>query len=233
MTVFAEIYAPYLEGFSQIEIEEIKGSISVDLFTASSTSSNSIVKKAAEDFKKNQKRAQLFELWREKTCGTKNPRAWSAKYQTPILCCVPADLYGEAKKAFSTINSTTHSESDIVSALAFIESTTIWDDLGKAEYRDAKFMEVLVGEYAAVLPDIATIRETLDKVPVDPYDWSDSPVIREKIKSMANAEYYAGGSDKALDLIEGMSADELKQHLKSLVQKDIELGIKLIVNGRK
>ena len=233
VTVFAEIYAPYLEGFSQIEIEEIKGSISVDLFTASSTSSNSIVKKAAEDFKKNQKRAQLFELWREKTGGTKNPRAWSAKYQTPILCCVPADLYGEAKKAFSTINSTTHSESDIVSALAFIESTTIWDDLGKAEYRDAKFMEVLVGEYAAVLPDIATIRETLDKVPVDPYDWSDSPVIREKIKSMANAEYYAGGSDKALDLIEGMSADELKQHLKALVQKDIELGIKLIVNGRK
>lgn len=203
------------------------------MFTASSTSSNSIVKKAAEDFKKNQKRAQLFELWREKTGGTKNPRDWSVKYQTPILCCVPADLYGEAKKAFSTLNSTTHSESDIVSALAFIESTTIWDDLGKAEYRDAKFMEVLVGGYAAVLPDIATIRETLDKVPVDPYDWSDSPVIREKIKSMANAEYYSGGSDKALDLIEGMSADELKQHLKALVQKDIELGIKLIENGRK
>jgi hypothetical protein len=50
---------------------------------------------------------------------------------------------------------------------------------------------------------------------------------------MASAEYYAGGSDEAEKFIEDMSADELKKRVKALVQKDIELGIKIIINGRK
>ena len=50
---------------------------------------------------------------------------------------------------------------------------------------------------------------------------------------MAEAEYNAGGSDKAVGLIDEMSDAELKQRLKELVQRDIDLGIKIIINGRK
>jgi predicted nuclease with TOPRIM domain len=39
--------------------------------------------------------------------------------------------------------------------------------------------------------------------------------------------------DRTEKFIEDMSADELKKRLKALVQKDIELGIKIIINGRK
>lgn len=231
--VFAEIYAPYLEGFSAIEIEEIRNSITVDMFTASSTQSNVTVRDAAKNFKDKQIKTQLMNLWKQNASGTKNPREWSAKYQTPILACVPEEYYGDAKRAFAIINSFIQSESDIKFALSFLKSITFWEDLASESYRDSCFMHAIVGEYAAVLPDIANIRSSLDKLAIDAYDWVDSPVVRGKIKSMASAEYYAGGSDEAEKFIEDMSAEELKKRLKALVQKDIDLGIKIIINGRK
>jgi hypothetical protein len=70
-------------------------------------------------------------------------------------------------------------------------------------------------------------------MPIDVYDWVDNPLVKNRIKSMAEAEYNAGESDKAVCLIDEMSDAELKQRLKELVQKDIDLGIKIIINGRK
>lgn len=104
LAVFIDIYAPYLEGFTDTECEEIKNSITSEMFTISSTASNAIVKKAAEDYRKNQVKSQLYKLWSDKSGGSKNPRVWSEKYRTPILCCVNASLYAEAKKAFATLN---------------------------------------------------------------------------------------------------------------------------------
>lgn len=98
LAVFIDIYAPYLEGFTDTECEEIKNSITSEMFTISSTASNAIVKKAAEDYRKNQVKSQLYKLWSDKSGGSKNPRVWSEKYRTPILCCVNASLYAEAKK---------------------------------------------------------------------------------------------------------------------------------------
>ena len=50
---------------------------------------------------------------------------------------------------------------------------------------------------------------------------------------MAEAEYNAGGSDRAIETIDSMHSDELKEWLKELAKKDIELGVKIIVNGGK
>lgn len=62
LAVFIDIYAPYLEGFTDTECEEIKNSITSEMFTISSTASNAIVKKAAEDYRKNQVKSQLYKL---------------------------------------------------------------------------------------------------------------------------------------------------------------------------
>ena len=72
------------------------------------------------------------------------------------------------------------------------------------------------------------MRGALDSLSINVYDWIDSPIVKQKIQSLASAEYFAGGSDKAIQLIDGMSDAELKQRLKELVQKDIDLGIKII-----
>ena len=231
VSVFREIYAPYLEGFTAEECEEIRNSITENMFVLSATKSNSTVKKAAEDYRKNQIKSQLFKLWEDKTSGTKNPRQWSQKHQTPILCCIDPSIYSEAKKAFAVLNSSVQSESEIKSALAFLESATFFEQLADSAYRDQCFIKRVMGYYVKLLPDIKTVRNELEGLTVDPYDWSDDPRVQAKIKSMANAEYNAGGSDSAIKTIDSMGERELRDWLKKLVTGDMELGIKIISNG--
>ena len=229
---FMEIYAPYLEGFSRVECEEIKDSIKVDMFTLSATKSNAEVKKVAEDYRKNQVKAQLFKLWSDKTGGTKNPRQWSEKYKTPILCCIDASIYSDAKKAFAVLNSNTQTEAEIKSALAFLQEATFFDQIEDSAYRDQCFINRIVGYYVRLLPDIGAVRSALDALSVDAYDWGDDPIVQNKIRSMASAEYNAGGSDEAKKVIDGMDdIEQLKDWLKKLIGGDMELGVKIISNG--
>ncbi len=231
--VFMDLYAPYLEGFTQAECEDIKNSITADMFALSATQSNSTVKNAADVYKKNQVKSQLFKLWGEKASGTKNPRAWSAKFQTPILCLIDNAIYSDAKKAFTTLNSFTASEAEIKSALNFIENATFFDDIQNEDFRNKRFMEVVVGSYAGLLGNINKIREELDKLGIEPYEWSENPAVKAKIKSLAAREYNAGGSDKVIETIDTMSDEQLKEWLKELAKTDIDLGVRIIVNGGK
>lgn len=230
LAVFIELYKPYLDGLSDVECEEVKNSITVEMFTASSTSSNNTVKTAAENFRKNQIKTQLFKLWSERTNGTKNPRQWSEKFRTPILICVDTKIYEDAKKAFSTLNSSNPCESEIKVALAFLQSADFFDNIADQDFRDKCFRKHILGDYASLLADIEEVREMLESTGISAYEWNNSPVIRNKISSKASAEYNAGGSDKAVQVIEKMKDDELKKWLTEIVKKDMSLGVKIIVN---
>lgn len=230
LAVFIDIYAPYLEGFTDTECEEIKNSITSEMFTISSTASNAIVKKAAEDYRKNQVKSQLYKLWSDKSGGSKNPRVWSEKYRTPILCCVNASLYAEAKKALATLNSSMQSEADIKEALAFIKEADFFDEIASADYRDKCFAKRIIGDYTSLISDIDAVRDTLESTGISAYEWNDNPTIMSKVSSMAAAEYNAGGSDKVVDIIEGMNDAELKKWLTDIVRKDMGLGVKIIIN---
>lgn len=231
LALFTELYAPYLEGFSLPECEEIKNSITADMFVLSATQSNATVKKAAEDYNKGKIKLKLAKAWSENAGGTKNPRMWSEKYQTPILCLVLDDIYDAAKRAFATINSNTASEAEIKEALEFVENATFFGDIANEQFRDRMFMERIVGNYAHLLTDINKIRNALDTLGIDVYEWYDSPAVKNKIRNMAAVEYDAGGSDKAIKTIDGMDSDQLRSWLKQLAKKDIDLGVKIIING--
>lgn len=230
LTVFMDVYAPYLEGFTEAECEEIKNSITSEMFTASSTASNATVKKAAEEYRKNQVKSQLYKLWNDKTGGSKNPRVWSEKYRTPILCCMKATQYADAKKAFATLNSSTQSEADIKEALAFLQNADFFDDIASADYRDKCFTKHLIGEYTNLISDIDVVRDVLESTGISAYEWNDNPSVGSKVSDMAAAEYNAGGSDKVVRIIEGMGDTELKKWLTDIVKKDMGLGVKIIIN---
>ncbi|MDO4575196.1 MAG: hypothetical protein Q4D98_08285 [Planctomycetia bacterium] len=230
LTVFMDVYAPYLEGFTEAECEEIKNSITSEMFTASSTSSNATVKKAAEDYRKNQVKSQLYKLWSDKTGGSKSPRVWSEKYHTPILCCIKGSQYANAKKTFATLNSSTQSEADIKEALAFLQEADFFDDIALADYRDKCFAMRIIGDYINLLSDINEVREALESTGISAYEWNDNPSIKSKISDMAAAEYNAGGSDKVVSILEGMDDAELKKWLTDIVRKDMGLGVKIIIN---
>lgn len=230
--VFSEIYSPYLKGFSEAECEEVKNSISANLFVESITNANAIVKKAAEEYRNNQLKTQLFDLWKKKT-KTKTPRDWSEKFHMPILCCICADIYTEAKKAFSTLNSSTPIEVDVKEALLFLQNVTFFDEIADLNFRDECFSRVIIGDYASLLPDIEVVKDLLEDTGIAPYEWNDNPAIKEKIAELASAEYNAGGSDKAVDVIEKMTDSELKKWLKDVVKHDMGLGVKIIINGKE
>ena len=228
--VFMDVYAPYLEGFSEVECEEIKNSIASEMFTISSTASNFTVKKAADDYRRNQVKSQLDKLWRDKTGGSKNPRVWSERYRTPILCCIKGTQYADAKKAFGTLNSNTQNEADIREALAFLQKTDLFEDIASADYRDKCFAKWIIGDYTSLLSDINFVRDALESTGISAYEWNDNPAIKSKIADMAIAEYNAGGSDRVVDIIEGMDDAELKKWLTDIVKKDMGLGVKIIIN---
>ena len=230
LAVFMDIYSPYLEGFTEAECEEIKNSITSEMFTVSSTSSNATVKVAAEAYRKNQVKSQLYKLWNDKTAGSKNPRVWSEKFRTPILCCMADAQYTDAKKAFATLNGNTQSESDIKEALAFLQNAKFFDDIASADYRDRCFEKHIIGDYISLISDVDEVRDALESTGISAYEWNDNPSIRGKISSMAAAEYNAGGSDKVVNIIECMDDAELKKWLTDIVRKDMGLGVKIIIN---
>lgn len=81
-----------------------------------------------------------------------------------------------------------------------------------------------------MISDIDAVRDALEGTGISAYEWNDNPSIRSKISSMATAEYNAGGSDKVVSIIEGMDDAELKKWLTDVVRKDIDLGVKIIIN---
>ena len=82
-----------------------------------------------------------------------------------------------------------------------------------------------------ILTDIEKVRDSLESMPIDAYEWNSHPRIREKIGELAKAEYDAGGSDKAIAKINSMNSDELKEHLISLVKESMTFGIEIINGG--
>ncbi len=228
--VFAEVYKLYLDDLSDNDIAEVKSKLQTGLYELPKTDSNVMVKEAAEEFRKNQLKTQLFSLWKEKT-GTKNPREWSSRFRMPILCCVTEAEYEKAKTAFETLNRNWGTDYEIKSALAFLESTKLFDDLADDGKRNVAFKRDIVGEYSTLLPDLDEVRDKLDRLSVDTYDWRDNPSVKGKVKQLAEAVYNAGGSDKVLLKIDGMDDAQLKQYLKRLVKDNITVGIEILADG--
>ena len=231
--VFAEMYAPYLEDLSENDISDVKGKSSTGLFQLSKADCNSKVKEAAEEYRKNQLKTQLFKLWRDKT-STKNPHEWSIHHRMPILCCVSEAEFGTAKKAFETLNRNWGTDAEIKAALAFLEVTSLFDVLSDEDKCNAAFKRDILGEYHAMFPELGKVRDALERLSIegDTYGWYGNPTVKNKIKQLAEAEYNSGGSDKALHKIDEMDdLQQLKQYLKKLVKESMAVGIEILASG--
>lgn len=227
--VFYDSYKVYLDDISVEESAQLKVPQLINVFRKGRTESNAIVKSLADEFRKNQIKTKMFALWKEKT-NSKNPREWSASHRTPILCLVESDDYDDAKKTFEVLNRTTATEKEIQNALTFLETAKFYDQLLSTEKIDLAFIKLL-GRYKGVLTDIEKVRDSLERLSVDPYEWDTHPVIKNKIIELAKAEYEAGGSDAVISKIEHMSSEDLKKHLIKLIKNNINIGVEIMNEG--
>ena len=228
--VFSEIYEVYLEDLGTDDIAVVKTNVGTGLFELPKTDCNGKVKKTVEEFRKNQLKSQLFRLWKDKT-GTKNPREWSSRHRTPILCVVSVSEFETAKKVFDTLNRNWGTDTEIKNALAFLETTKLYDALSDEEKRNSAFKRDILGLHSTLLPNLDKVRDALDNLSVDVYDWRDNPGVKNKITELADAEYNAGGSDKVLQRIDKMDDAQLKEYLKRLVKENMTVGIEILAEG--
>ena len=227
--VFINIYKAYLDDISPEEMSQLKTNDLVGIFRKSKTEGNTVVKKVADEFRKNQAKTQMFNLWREKT-GSKNPADWSAKHRTPILKMVRRSEYDDAKKTFETLNRNTATELEIKNALEFLGKTSMFTDLSDQAKIDEAFRSLL-GSYRSILTDIEKVRDALERLAVEAYEWDSHPSIRSKIFDLAKAEYDAGGSDRVVIKIENMQNDRLKAYLIRLIKENMKLGVEILNGG--
>ncbi len=226
---FALIYEVYLEDIADHDIVNIRRLLPMGMFELSQTICNSKVDEAANEFRRNQLKSQLISLWKEKT-GTKNPNEWSSHYRTPILSCVSEIDYEKSKRAFEIINRNVGRDSEIRSALEFLNSTTLFNTLSDQEKRDSAFKRDIVGDYFPLLSDFDTVRDALDRLCIDTYEWREHPTVKAKIKKLAEAKYNAGGSDQVLAKIDKMDDKQIKKYLKQLIKDNMAVGVEILAN---
>ena len=86
-----------MEDLSDSDISEIKSKLPTGMFELSKTDCNVKVKAVSEEFRKNQLKTQLFNLWKEKLVRKTlvNGRNF---IRTPILSCVSVNEFEMAKE---------------------------------------------------------------------------------------------------------------------------------------
>ena len=117
------------------------------------------------------------------------------------------------------------------SALDFLETSSSIERLQDEDAIRQGFLKLL-GSYYIILSDLERVRDELDELAIDAYDWDQDPRIKAKIRKMAKVEYDAGGSDKVVAKIESMNNEDLKRYLVEQVRNNIGLGMEILNGGK-
>ena len=227
---FRTVAEIFIDGMDTDDILKLYQDIPAGQFTKSSTEYMTYVENAVKVFLQNQAKKRLKDLWAEKT-GTKDPRDWSARYDTPILCMLDDEERPEAKEIFTIIMENSPSEMSITRAITYLNRVTYFDKLANKELRDKCFMSRVVGDYGLMLDDAQAIRDYLiAHVTVRPYDWMDNSTVQNQIRLLAEKKYKTGGSEKVWAIVEKMDATELRHYLRDLISDNVKVGIEILKN---
>jgi len=186
------------------------------------------LEKEVISFKESQTKAKLIKLWTEKT-DTKNPKEWSEKYKTPILCMLDEAQVADAKRAFEAINRKSPDNTEAEKAIEFLKKADFFAELNNQEKIEANFINKVVGRYKTMLPSVDEIRAKLrDRVADHPYEWYGNPSVEKVLREFAEYRYLTEGKDRVLEKIEGMDSDKLKIYLKELIKENMIVGIEIL-----
>lgn len=227
--IFSEEYAHKLTGFSVQEISGIYSKLPTTSFTDSVPDYLKNLDALVKEAKKEQYKFMLHQEWEKKT-ASKDPWDWSEKHRTPILAMVSADELMDAKKLFYTVRNKNPEESDVKSALQYLQSgASFVKDLQCDEKVERAFRTTILGKSAILLKDNDEVRRTLEAtIPEEIFEWYSSPAVQNQVEKMARDHYFSEGCEKAVRRFLDMPEDKAKEYLIRLIKENPTVGIEII-----
>ncbi len=214
--------------FRDEEVRDIFMLLPSGMFTAEKAAYQNTVQTTVAKFVSERGSAKLKKFWKEKT-GTENPRDWSDKYLTPILCMVPDKDVQAARLAFGTVSKKQPDKASIEKTMEFFEHADFFDRLSSKEERDKAFRATIIKSYNVMLDAVDEVRKYLSDVMTPrSYDWFGLPEVDKQLCQMAEFKYNQNGCEKALEKIDGMDVADVKRYLKELIRDNMIVGMEII-----
>lgn len=187
------------------------------------------MKQDLDKFRKNQKVRKLFSAW-QKATNTTSPAEWSKINGIPLLCMFPEDI-STAQQVFGALNRTINlpNEAAIDSAIEFINSSKL-NILNDIPACTKEFIQYFCDEYAYVVEDADTLRDTLRNIAGNNvYEWySKKTQCKSALREMATNRYKIKYCARAKERVHTLSAEQAQRYLESLIENDPLLGIRIL-----
>ena len=229
--VFTKSCAFQLQKLSEQEISDIYRNIPNNCFVLSKQEYLLKIQQIVADYKSNLAKLQLRTLWKEKT-GTDHPYEWSITYKTPLLSCIPVNMWNDYKRAFGAVNRQNPEESEVKFASEFLHANPIWDDISEQKKIDRAFVNTILGNFKSILTDLSEVRNYLaNHTQVSPYDWCGNMEINRLVKELAQSKYSKEPYERVMKRIDSMDGDNLRDYLKRLVKENMVVGIEILEDG--
>ncbi len=228
VSVFKQVAAPFLGDLKDHEITMLYNDLNAGQFMKQQSEYFQHIERLVKEFQDKQLKKQLRNLWQEKT-GSKDPAAWSSKYDTPILCMFDDGERVEAKRVFTTMLSNSPSDAEVNYAIQYLQKATFYDRLADEDERDRCFAARVMGDYAILLNDLQEVREYIsDNTRERAYDWFDNSAVRNLIGMCAEKQYKRGGYEQVMNIIDQMDSSDLRVYLKDLISTNVTVGIQIL-----
>ena len=231
LRILRDKYSYQLTGLNDEEIKELHSCLPSNSFTDSPGRCHKNVDDLAKKIKSKQLKNKLLDLWRE-VAGNKSPREWSKAYRTPILAMVPQSEQDNARKIFAIVMTNAPEEKDVQFAIDYLQRRPdYFAALNDVQKIEEAFRNAIIDEdYRVLLDDNDEVRNELErKFQGEIFQWYPSVRVKEIVEKFAENKYYSGGAyDKLIARVMRMSNEDAKNLLIALLNKNFEVGLKLL-----
>ena len=228
--ILREKYSYRLKDLTDEELKKIYGDLSPNSFTDLPGRYNQHVNELANAIKSKQLKNELLTLW-QSIAGKNSPREWSKIHRTPILIMVPAPEQDTAKKVFDAVMNDSPDEKAVQFAIDYLKKRpSYFEDLNDEQWIEENFSRKIVGADHVVLDNNNEVRKELERrLTGDAYNWYPNMKLQEIVKKLTKAKYFSGGFySKVVKLVMRMTDSDAKKLLIELVDKDYEVGLKIL-----
>lgn len=233
---FKEIAKVPLQKLSDEDAKQIYALLVDGLFTYSKAEYYSYVEGKIKEYLASQAKMKMRKLWEEKT-GTKNPREWSNKYQTPILCMFNDEDRQRIRPYLNILNNDSPKDEDVKRTIDFLTddaSSNIFERLASEQERDKCFLDGVVEDYAVILGNVNDIRAYLkSNAKTSPYNWFEDKSVKHLLENHAGDIYRDEGFMEALKVVDKLELNDLRYYLRELITDNLNVGIEILKNKEK